>query len=292
MKFGVILPNFGPQASRLSIVDTALAAESQGFDSVWATDHLALPKADADRFGTIYEAITTLSFLAASTRKIRLGISALVLPQRNPVEVAKAISTLDALSGGRTMLAAGIGWSAGEYANLGQNFKNRGKRMDDALKAVRTLWRGAATTSFKGKYYQFEQVVVSPKPVQSGGPALWVAGVSETALRRAIFYADGWHPTNITAEQLQQSLHKARPMLGHRPFDVSLRLKLGFSSEPEPGMALSGSSQQIIEALQAYQSAGMNYAVLDFQVESLSQAAREKAMQRFQKEIAPVFAQD
>src|SRR3972149_5210821 len=113
MKFGIVLPNFGQDATRLSIVDTTLAAESLGFDSVWVTDHLALPQSNARQYGLIFEAVTTLSYLAGSTGRIRLGISALVLPQRNPVEIAKELATLDVLSGGRVILAAGIGWASG-----------------------------------------------------------------------------------------------------------------------------------------------------------------------------------
>jgi alkanesulfonate monooxygenase SsuD/methylene tetrahydromethanopterin reductase-like flavin-dependent oxidoreductase (luciferase family) len=158
MKFGVILPSFGPRSGRLAMVDTALAAERLGFESAWTTDHLALPDSEAGKFGHIFEAVSTLGYLAAVTNSIRLGVSALVLPQRNPLEVAKQLATLDVLSSGRIMLAAGVGWSAGEYANLGYNFHNRGKRMDEALQVLRTLWRGGQVISYQGKHYQFERV--------------------------------------------------------------------------------------------------------------------------------------
>jgi alkanesulfonate monooxygenase SsuD/methylene tetrahydromethanopterin reductase-like flavin-dependent oxidoreductase (luciferase family) len=109
MKFGVILPNYGPQAGRLATLDTALAAESLGFDSAWLTDHLAVPESDGEAYTPIFEAVTTLAYLAASTGSIRLGISALVLPQRNPYEIGKQMASMDVLSGGRVMLAVGIG---------------------------------------------------------------------------------------------------------------------------------------------------------------------------------------
>src|SRR5574340_612516 len=176
MKFGVILPSFGSAANRSSLLATAHAAERLGYDSVWLTDHLALPQADAERFGHIYESIATLGFLAGGTSRIRLGISALVLPQRNPVEMAKQLATVAVLSGGRVILAAGIGWSQGEYQNLGYNFNNRGKRMDEALKVLRTLWRGSKVVSFKGKYYNFNQVAFEPQAIQAGGPPIWVGG--------------------------------------------------------------------------------------------------------------------
>lgn len=122
MKFGLVLPNYSPQASRYAIIDSAITAENNGFDSVWLTDHLALPEADADIFVHIYESLTTMSYLASSARTIKLGLSTLVLPQRNPIEVAKSLVTLDNLSGGRLIVSVGIGWSKGEYQNFGYDF--------------------------------------------------------------------------------------------------------------------------------------------------------------------------
>ena len=288
MKFGIVLPNYGQDATRLAIVDTTLAAESLGYDSVWVTDHLALPQQDAQRFGLIYEAVTTLAYLAGSTSRIRLGISALVLPQRNPVEIAKELATLDVLSGGRVNLAAGIGWSEGEYQNLGQNFHNRGKRMDEALKVLRTLWRGNKTASFQGKYYAFDQVSFAPQTVQPGGPPLWVAGDSPAALKRAIYYADGWHPHMNTPEDLMEALKPARKLIGTRPFTVCLRMRAEFSTQPDPATTLIGSPADMIEKLKAFRSAGASYAILFFP--SQTQGARERGMQTFAREVMPALA--
>ncbi len=284
MNFGVVLPTFGPDASRLAIIDTALAAERLGYDSVWVTDHLALPQADSARFGRIFEALTTLSYLAASTSRLRLGISTLVLPQRNPVEVAKEIATIDALSGGRVIFTAGIGWSEGEYTNLGQNFKNRARRMDEALKVLRTIWRAGSAASFQGDFYRFTQAVISPPPVQSGGPPLWVAGNSPAALKRAVYYADGWHPTSLGAEKTAEQLSAVKPLLGGRPFTVCSRLHIAFTSQTD-GKPLSGTPEQIRGQLQAYKQAGVDYVILYFEAESAGE--RERGMQLFQKEIVP-----
>jgi probable F420-dependent oxidoreductase len=288
MKFGVILPNFGSQATRLNILDTALAAERLGYESVWATDHLALPESDADRFGHLFETVTTLAWLAGSTGSIRLGISALVLPQRNPLEVGKMLASLDALSGGRVMLAAGIGWSEGEYRNLGYDFQNRAKRMDEALQVLRTLWRGGRVISYKGKYYSFERVSFSPGPVQSGGPVLWVAGNSLAALRRAAFFADGWHPNLRTPEELERSLKSAARLLGSRPFTVSLRMRVALNRAPETEYTLSGKPPELIERMRAFTSAGMTHAVIHFEADS--QAEREAALKSFARDVAPAFA--
>lgn len=287
MKIGIVLPNYGPGATRMALVDTALAAEKLGFSSIWVTDHMALPQAEAEVYGHIFEALTTLSYLAASTSRIKLGFSTLVLPQRNPIEVAKQIATLDALSGGRVLLTAGIGWSESEYSTLGQNFKNRGKRMDEALVVLRTLWRGGKVISHHGKYYSFEKLVFSPAPVQSGGPPIWVAGKSSAALRRAIRYADGWHPNRVSPDDLQTMLSGVHGLLGTRPFTVCIRQSVQFSATPQDGLLLSGTATDIITGLQAYEKAGANYAVLEFQADS--QPSRERAMRTFAQDILPAI---
>jgi len=285
MKFGLILPNYGKEATRYSIIDTALSAESLGYDSIWLTDHLALPQIDGDRFGHIFEAMTSMAYLAASTRDIKLGISTLVLPQRNPIEVAKSIATLDNLSGGRIILSAGVGWSMGEYDNLGYDFHNRGKRMDEALKVLRTIWRGQTKVSFKGKFFQFENMMSSPTPIQSGGPPIWVAGNSIHALNRAVYLSDGWHPNASSPENLQSKLKEVQPLLINRPFTVAVRFRLDYNHHEESDNMLSGSTENIINLLRSYISSGMNYMLVNF--EAATQAERERYMKQFIQEIKP-----
>lgn len=284
MKFGLVLPSYGDSAGRMAILDTAFAAERLGFDSVWATDHLALPEADASTFGNLFEAITTLSYLAGSTRQVKLGISALILPQRNPIEVARQLATLDALSGGRVMVAAGIGWSEGEYRALGADFRNRGKRMDEAVRVLRTLWRGGRVITFKGQYYPFEKIVFSPGPVQSGGPLLWIAGNSPAALQRAAFLADGWHPDSLTPEQIGERLEGVKRFLGGRPFTVCPRLRVAVNAAPETERTIAGSPAEVAARLEAYRKVGVEYVVLHF--EGSAQSQRERAMTLLIRETA------
>jgi probable F420-dependent oxidoreductase len=287
MNFGVILPNYGPEMGRLPVLDTAHAAESLGFDSVWTTDHLAISEHESGVYSPLLEALTTLSYLAGSTGSVRLGISALVLPQRNPLEVAREIATLDVLSGGRLLLAVGIGWSQSEYANLGYAFKNRGARMDEALQVLRTAWRGSRVISYSGKHYRFENADFAPSPIQTGGPPLWVAGNSPRALRRAAILADGWHPVNLPPAEIERMLRVVRPLLGTRPFTIAPRLTLSFEAGLDPAPALSGDPATMIEQLKAYAQSGAAYAILHFTGET--QAARERAMRRFAREIMPAL---
>jgi len=292
MNFGLVLPNYGPQASRYAIIDSALVAENFGFESIWLTDHLALPEKDGELFGHIYESITTMSFLAASTRKIKLGLSTLVLPQRNPLEIAKSIATLDNLSNGRIIISAGIGWSEGEYKNLGYEFQNRGKRMDEAIKILRSCWRGKKIVDFKGEYYNFENLVFSPPPVQSGGPPLWIAGDSQASLSRAISLGDGWHPNAHSPEKLEDALKKFKSIIQMRPFTIAVRIGIDLISgnNEQNSSVISGNSNEIIDELMKYQKAGMNYAIVNFKANS--QAERERSIKQFSQDIAPAITEN
>lgn len=289
MKFGFVLPNYGKQATRYSMIDSALEAEKNGFDSIWLTDHLALPVIDGDLFGHIFESITTLSYLAASTRTIKLGLSTLVLPQRNPVEIAKSLATLDNLSNGRLIATVGIGWSEGEYKNLGYDFNNRGKRMDEAVKVLRTCWRGQGTVDFHGKFYNFSNMVFSPPPVQSGGPPLWIAGDSPKALSRAISLGDGWHPNAHSPEHLANSLKNVKSIIQLRPFVIAVRIGIDFDPNRQPvsQSVLCGSPEKIINQLQEYENSGMNYAIVNLKAES--QAERERVIRKFMNGVAPAM---
>jgi probable F420-dependent oxidoreductase len=285
MKFGLVLPNYGQQASRYAIIDTAIRAEKAGFDSIWLTDHLALPEIDGERFGHIYESISTLSFLAASTRTIKLGLSTLVLPQRNPIEMAKSLATIDNLSNGRLIVTAGIGWSKGEYQNLGYEYHNRGKRMNEAVKVLRTCWRGQRVVNFKGEFYNFDNLVFSPPPVQSGGPPIWIAGDSEVALSRAITLGDGWHPNAHSPQELQNLLSKFRSIIQMRPFTIALRIGIDLSptSVKDNSSTLAGTPTEILNELRKYQDGGMNYAIVNLKAEN--QAERERFIKQFSQEI-------
>ncbi len=282
MHFGVVLPNAGPGAGRLALVDTALSAERLGFQSVWVND----PLGEAAPGGS-FEPQATLAYLAAITQRLRLGFSALALPLRNPLEVGRQLATLDLLSNGRVWVALGLGRSANAYDHLGQNFQDRGQRLTEAIRVLRTLWRGNPVVSFRGKFYNFQKVAFAPPCVQYGGPPLWVAGNSAAALRRAVLHADGWHPAGLSADEMAQALAPVRGLLNERPFEVVIRLPIRFSGSPQPG-ALYGSPTEIIAQLQAYRRFGLTGVVLECPVES--QAERERTLERCAAEVLPALA--
>src|SRR5882762_9174067 len=148
----------------------------------------------------ILEALMALSYIAAVTTRVTLGTEVLVLPQRQPALVAKQVSTLDTLSGGRVRLGVGVGWQESEYEALGEDFHTRGARMDEMIRLLRTYWNDAQV-DFKGQHYQITAIGMEPKPPQRGRLPIWIGGRSERALRRVGELGDGWLGNQIADAQ-------------------------------------------------------------------------------------------
>src|SRR5262249_35886867 len=152
----------------------------------------------------ILEALMALSYMAAVTTRVTLGTEVLVLPQRHPTLVAKQVSTLDTLSGGRMRLGVGVGWQESEYEALGEDFHNRGARMDEMIRLLRTYW-SEAQVDFKGRHYQITAIGMEPKPPQGSRLPIWIGGRSDRALRRVRELGDGWLGNQIShAERARQ----------------------------------------------------------------------------------------
>jgi probable F420-dependent oxidoreductase len=193
MKFGVCVPNYGGSSSTGALRNVALEAERAGCDSLWTTDHVLMPKNSGTPYERIFDSITTLAYFAGATDRVKLGISSLIIAMRNPVIVAKQLATIDNLSAGRLMLAIGVGWNEKEFAHLGSNFHNRGKRVDASIRLIRALWRGE--TSFKSRVLglEFSDAVFEPLPIQKN-LSIWIGGTSKAAMKRASALGDAWHP--------------------------------------------------------------------------------------------------
>lgn len=223
MKFGLRLPSFalGPKTASLHEMGAYLRrAEDLGFDCAVSIDHLLLtPPAYAC---TWLEPVALLSALAGVTRTIKLGTMVLVLPLRNPAYFAKEWATLDLLSGGRSIFGVGVGWHEEEFALMGVPQKERGRRMDEMLEAVTALWAGDNVT-YQGKYYQFRNLTIDPKPAQRPHPPIWMGGGSQPfekvygqtvtnidpVLRRIARYADTWVPhSSATPEMVRGDWEK------------------------------------------------------------------------------------
>src|SRR5687768_2692987 len=139
----------------------------------------------------ILEALVTLGFVAAVTERVTLSTEVLVLPQRQAVLVAKQVSTLDTLSGGRIRLGVGVGWQEVEYQSLGEEFSRRGKVMDEAIGLLRACWRDERIVE-RGERFDADEIAMEPKPPQGGGLPLWIGGTGPAALRRVGTVGDGW----------------------------------------------------------------------------------------------------
>ncbi|MGH7815741.1 MAG: LLM class F420-dependent oxidoreductase [Candidatus Binataceae bacterium] len=237
MKLGLMFVNAGPFANPTLLAHLATTAERCGFESLWTVEHVVVPQGYKSAYPysstgkmpggedtPIPDPLIALAYIAAITKKIRLGTGILILPQRHPIYVAKEMATLDVLSGGRAMLGIGSGWLKEEFDALGLNFHERGARTDEAIQSLRALWREDAS-SFHGKHFNFGPVKSYPKPIQKGGVPIIVGGHSEAAARRAGRYGDGFFPARGEPDKLKElfALVKAEAKkAGRNPDSIEL----------------------------------------------------------------------
>jgi probable F420-dependent oxidoreductase len=241
-------------------------------------------------YGTILEAIVTMTYVAAVTERVRLGTSVIVLPQREPVLVAKQAATLDVLSHGRLILGIGAGWNEREFGFLGASFGDRGRRLDEYIQALRALW-STPDARFAGQFVRFEDTSFRPQPVQPGGPPIWLGGGSRAALRRAATLCDGWHAVGTTVEEFAAGMATIRALAGQRQVVGSVRLRtaVGRTLPAQRGARggvqaqLSGSREEIVERARAYAAAGASELVLYFGADDL--AANLADMRRFAEQV-------
>jgi probable F420-dependent oxidoreductase len=187
-----------------TLVRRARLAEQAGFESLWVGDHIALP-AELDGQQPRLEVVVAVSHLAAVTTRIRLGFGVLVLPQRQPVLLAKQLSSIDVLSKGRLTVGIGVGYVEPELHALGVSLADRGARTDEYLAAMRTLWTEPAP-SFDGRFVSFAGVFQRPRPVQRPHPPIVVGGHSPAAHRRAVMTGNGWYGVYLDVEQTAAAL--------------------------------------------------------------------------------------
>jgi probable F420-dependent oxidoreductase len=215
MKFGVAFANVGPMAFAEGAVALAQAAEAGGFESLWTVEHTVVPtgyestypysptgKMPGPEDSDIPDPLIWLTYVAASTTTIRLGTGILILPQRNPVVLAKEVATLDRLSGGRVELGIGVGWLEEEFDVLGIPFADRGRRTDDHVAALRALWTQPAA-SHHGEFTSFDGAISRPQPTQANVPIV-IGGHSKAAARRAGRLGDGFFPGKGSHEDLAE----------------------------------------------------------------------------------------
>ncbi len=142
MKFGVCVPNYGETASLEGIRSLAVEVERLGYESLWTTDHVLMPRNSGTPYERIFDSIASLAYLAPVTKSVRLGISSLIIGMRNPVVAAKQLASIDTFAGGRVLVALASGWNEKEFFFLGADYHRRGKKLDESIALLRSLWRG------------------------------------------------------------------------------------------------------------------------------------------------------
>jgi probable F420-dependent oxidoreductase len=252
----------------------ARAADDLGYHSVNIPEHIVMPAELAPTMGAHWpHALTAMAFVAGATSRIRVNSSVIVLPYHNPLVLAKAIATLDVLSGGRTIVSLGIGHAEREFEALGIPFGQRGRMSDEYLEAMEVLWTEDCPI-YRGRFVTFENIVFEPKPIQRPHPPLWVGGNSRAALRRAARHGQGWMPWLVTPQELPERLAELRsvPEFATRDpnFDIvmppaPIRIRESDHSPlAEDAFTRLGSAQAVVDAIGELQSLGVTWTAIPY----------------------------
>ena len=310
MEYGLHLPASSAAVKPEELVRFAQRAEALGFYCITIADHVIVPihisvpypyTVDGKYPGTGYhlETLTTMSFLAGATDRIRFITSVMILPYRNPIVTAKMLASLDVLSGGRVIVGAGVGWMKEEFETIRtEAYEERGKVTDEYIAAFRELWT-SDKPSFNGKYCSFSDIIFLPKPVQKPTIPIWIGGHSKQAIRRAARLGDGWHPIGgvPTIPLEPEGIKKDLEMLvdyalkaGRDPKQIRIVLKGSlFDREKQitPGKRrrFIGAAEEIASDIRDYRAAGVDTMVFDVRQPSFS--ATMERMEWMAKEVFP-----
>lgn len=272
MTFGVILPNKGAGAGPELLDAAASAAVDTGYRSGWVTDHLMVPQGpEADEYGVMLEALTTLAWLGGRYEQLILGTSVVSPAMRDAPQLAKELATIDVLLGGR--LIVGVGASdtddLPEYENMGKQdrFARRGAYVDESIKLWRHLWSGD-TSPFTGEFHSLHDYTFAPLPARSEGIPIWCGGRSARALRRTAELCDGYHAAQTSPADLLERLPQLRDAMSvtGRPFPVvSTRARVRFGGDARQVYALVGSTEDMVREVLAFEAAGNDELILVFE---------------------------
>ncbi len=253
MKVGICTVGVGPCSTGDFIRRSARAAERAGFASFWAGDHVVLfgayPESPYPYAGVnpawgdppisdprlpLYEPVMAMAWAAAATETIEIGSSILILPQRNPLILAKELSVLDEFSGGRVVLGTGVGWCKEEMEAIGAEWKTRGKRTDEYIDAMRTLWRDDPA-SFDGPTVRFKDAYMYPRPVRPGGIPIMIGGDTEIAQKRVARTGDGWLAFNLPVDEARARVARLKELTRKQEREPEqLRISVAIFTWTEP----------------------------------------------------------
>lgn len=290
MKYGIHTFTRGPTRAPVSIARLSSACDRLGFDYYGVSDHVVVSaqidstypySKDGSWAGAsdpdCIDCLTTLSFVAAHTERMRLLTSVLVIPHRPPVLASQILASLDVLSEGRLTIGAGVGWMEEELVALGApDYRRRGAASDEYIEAYRCLWR-EGVANFDGEFVSFHSVIASPKPIQQPGPPIWIGGEGPAARRRAARHGDGWYPVSgnpryplDTPERFTVAVNDLRKRLeanGRDPDDLEVALFVPWAKLGEPlmkdgeRMAFTGPRDALLEDIASFENSGLDVLI-------------------------------
>ena len=255
MRVDIVVPNEGPFAEQA--MEGCAELERMGFDGLWLTDHVVGFEIFEPVYGDYwFETLTALAYVAAITDNIRLGIGVLVVPYRDAALTAKMLAGIDVLSNGRIDLGIGTGWARAEFFALGRQhlYERRGAYTNEALDVMQACWNAEGDVAFSGEFHQFRKMRFQPRPLQQPRIPLWIGsrGTAPAPLRRAAKYADYWHPTGLSPEELRRGSEVIDELAG-RSVATSIRGQV----------ASDASVGELQDWLGSYREAGCVEAAVD-----------------------------
>lgn len=263
MKFGLMFANTGPFCEGEQAAALAQLVEELGFESVWTVEHVVVPSGYQSAYpyspdgrmpggedAPIPDPLIWLAYIGAATTRLRLATGILILPQRNPVILAKELATLDRMTGGRLELGVGVGWLQEEFDALGVPFEGRGKRTDEYVDVLRRLWR-EPETAYDGAFTRFATLKSFPKPSAPSGPPIHIGGHTAAAARRAGRIGDGFFPGRAGEElaSLLDEMRKAAVDAGRDPNTIEITSGGGLDLDSVKHAADLGVARYIIPPL-------------------------------------------
>lgn len=273
MKLSVEFPSVSYREGPAAVAGLARAIERIGYDHIDIFDHVVMgvpiegrPRGPYNAAMPILEPLMALAYIAAVTSRVTLGTEVLVLPQRQPTLVAKQVSTLDTLSGGRVRLGIGVGWQESEYEALGENFRTRGARMDEAIRLLRAYWTDAEV-SFESAHYPMVAMAMEPKPPQGGRLPIWIGGSSEAAYRRVGRLGDGWLASRVTdaasARQAIEAIHRQAEAAGRDPGAIGLQSMVAPPPRDAEGKTFYASHDAVVARVAALKAMGFGWVAIN-----------------------------
>ena len=242
----------------IAVDELAVALEERGFESLFQPEHTHIPSSrqtpfpgggDLPReYSNTYDPFVSLIIAAACTKKLKIGTGICLIPQREPIQTAKSVASLDKLSGGRFVFGIGGGWNVEEMNNHGAEYKTRFKLMRERILAMQAIWREEAAT-FHGDFVNFDAIWSNPKPVQKPNPPVLLGGETDYTLKRVVEYCDGWLPRGNTFEPARD-MARLRDMAAREGRDMDSLSVTVFRGTPEK------------EALEQYAEHGVNRVLL------------------------------